>query len=179
MSAIKYVVQPRLCTKARLVGTFQKFNLQDPPEKCIFDEDLFVEEVLKKGEVGGVELGPSILAELTRSLWEEVDETGPNILFVYFSKVNALQSNLAKQYCDGMQPMQADVGRNTALYAKKYVIRTRSGGEALLDDWVKAKHSTIKFALKLSGGSCKHKTRKVEDALNSCGEKGSQMFAAE
>jgi hypothetical protein len=169
MSAIKNVVKQRLCSKGFAFRkafsnlSRQTFGLQDSSKQCIFDEEPFVREVIENRVV---EVGYSIPTQLTCNLWNEIDETGPTILFLHYSQADALQAKLASQYCPGVRPVRTNV--DTKDRSKAYVVRSAREGEIPLDDWIAAKRSTLEFALKLSGGSCKHRTRTMEDALRSC-----------
>ena len=179
MSAIKFVVKERLCVKGfqfkkAFGSTLPKvFGLNNTEKQCSFDEKPFVEELIEKRVA---EVGYSIPMQLTCDLWNEVEETGPTLLFLHYSQLDALQAKLAAHYCPDVQPQRKNV--DALKSSKKYTIRLQKGGEVSLDDWIAAKRSTIEFALKLPGGSCKRKTRMMEDALLSSPNKMVQMVSS-
>mmetsp|Transcript_43838 Transcript_43838/g.66128 ORF Transcript_43838/g.66128 Transcript_43838/m.66128 type:complete len:258 (+) Transcript_43838:1-774(+) len=181
-SAIKYVVKEILCsTKKRLPNkkmpdiSPQTLGLTNTEEECSFDEEPFIEQIIENRVQ---EIGFSVPTQLTCAVWDEINETGPNILFVHFSQLDTLQDHLASTYCPGVQSERQNAA--AAESSKKYVIRLKDGkgrGEDIsLNDWIDAKLQTIEFALKLSGGSCKYKTRKMEDYLSFCPSKMLQVF---
>mmetsp|Transcript_117455 Transcript_117455/g.339583 ORF Transcript_117455/g.339583 Transcript_117455/m.339583 type:complete len:357 (-) Transcript_117455:58-1128(-) len=135
-----------------------------------FDEKPFVTEAIKprRGEIGY-----SIPRDLQCEFWNELHETGPDrFFFVHFSALDKLQTTLASRYCPTVTPQKANVAGQKA----HFMLRMQNHSLIDLDDWLAAKKDHIEFLLEMSGeresgsgpGSCKHKTRDMEDKLSVC-----------
>jgi hypothetical protein len=176
LSAIRYVVKNRLCVPGEGRWTYKKsfkvpkdvFHVQLNESFCTFDEEPFVEHLIQAG-VAEVGLGARAL---TCDLWKEIDETAPKIVFVHYSQVDHLQAALLEKYCPHAKTKQSNLNNNNSTTKMEYRVRVQSGKgqqqEIPLDDWLQAKGPTIEFALKLSAGSCKHKTRTLQEEMKTC-----------
>lgn len=181
LSAIKQVVL-RLCDSnhfnyKKYFGSIPKevFGLEKvKDESCSFDEKPFVEQLIQKKIV---EVNYSVPAHLTCELWDDINASGPNIVFVHYKQVDALQAKLAAHFWPNVESQRENVDELKKRI--EYKVRLQKGGEALLGDWLDAKKHTMEYFLKLSGSSCKANTRRMEDTLLACPGKAVQVFPKE
>jgi hypothetical protein len=97
------------------------------------------------------------------------------MIFLDYKQANHVQSLIAEKFCPGLvnDPIEANVASEKK--AKTYVqvmknattTATENGYDSIsLREWLKAKQSTLEWALGLNeGATCTAKTRFVEDKL--------------
>uniref|UniRef100_A0A6S8IUQ6 Sulfotransferase domain-containing protein n=1 Tax=Amphora coffeiformis TaxID=265554 RepID=A0A6S8IUQ6_9STRA len=135
---------------------------------CTLNEESFVTRVIQKR---AHEVGFSVPSQLTCNVWSELEETGPDrFFFVHYSALDEVQATLASHYCPNVGPIRTNVA---GVKPERYMLRMRNQSLVDLDDWIEAKKDHIEFALQMSGGgggagSCKRKTRVVEDNIFGC-----------
>lgn len=168
-SSIRDVVKERLCrppedTRPTHMNT-TKVVLELTEKECKISEHYLVRNNLKPQQQ---EVGISIHRTLSCPVWEEIDASGPTIVFVDYAKANALQEVLASRFCPHVQPMATNVHEEKAPGVNFSIVR-QNGDEIPLKEWVKAKRSVLEYALSLSPPhSCKRRVRQVADTLSSC-----------
>lgn len=168
MSAIRYVVKDRLCD-----GNNHNVNFSAIDATCTISEKYLVDEIILKKFA---ELGFSVPDQLNCDLWQSIDEAGPTLFFINYKKSLLLQTKLAEHYCPLAlaQKVMVDADRKASTL---YFVHLENSKEIVpLEDWLQAKESSIEFALQISGGSCKHRAREVEDAMSSCSDLAVQVF---
>jgi hypothetical protein len=95
----------------------------------------------------------------------------PRIVFVHYSQSDRLQAALSEQYCPHATTKRQNTANITQNSGKmEYLVQRKVQQKVpiALEDWLQAKGPTIEFALQLSVGSCKHKTRTLEDEMKNC-----------
>jgi hypothetical protein len=175
LSAIRHVVKERLCVPRRGFLYKKSFNVskdvfgvQLNDESCTINEEPFVEHLIKAGVA---EIGFDSRRTLTCDLWREIDEMAPTMVFVHYSQSDRLQAALSEQYCPHATTKRYNTASNVQELRKmEYLVQIKGQKQApvALDDWIQAKGPTIEFALRLSAGSCKHKTRTLQDEMKKC-----------
>lgn len=169
-SAIKHVVLSRICS-----------DMYDgpPPEprvpyhahgkKCVIeDEKIFIDSIIKPRYW---EIGFGIYDVLTCATHEAIEKEGPNMIMVHIGQVERLQILLAKHRC----PRHAKTTFRTNTAGEKpwegFIRLDKGDDEVPLDDWVESKKGQFGMLQPFNDGykpSCKGKTRKLENAIQSC-----------
>lgn len=172
-SAISEVVVD-FCRKKNFHGTKMTppvgFFEMDDNHTCHVPEDNLIKQAIqtKRTEIG---LGASEL--LSCEVYEAIKGYGPNMVFMNYKNANQLQKMIAEKYCPhalhetvkvnlaGQKEAEVFVTINDATTAELNVVP--------LDEWLKAKESTLEWALGLNdGASCTANTRNMEKKLFSC-----------
>jgi len=166
ISSIQDVVKAKVCTSppSPWVNT-TRVIVDRTDDECKVSEEYFVKNILAKQQQ---EIGISIPATLTCPVWKEIDENGPTMLFIDSTQATPLQEVLSKRFCPHVPPIAVNVGNKKSTGVNYTVVRQQDQEEVPIKTWLDAKRSTLEFALGLSAGSCKHRTRTMEDILLSC-----------
>jgi hypothetical protein len=174
VSAIQYVVKQRLCVPPSRWNyhkyfsvPYESFQVETNETSCKFAELPFVDELIEK-QAAEIELS----APLGCSVWEEIDDTGPNIFFVDYRQADAIQNILGARYCPKV------ASRRVNEYAQKnkfrYIVKRIAGPgddgvqELDLEEWLHQKRSMLEWTLRLRGSTCKRNLRTLQNTLQSC-----------
>ena len=161
---------------------------------CHISEDNLIENIIKP-KMREIDFGASEV--LPCGTYEAIKANAPTMVFMNYKNANVLQHLVARKYCPHIMYQATELnvaskkkhnlfvlvnvknltaaegGVNNATASQGGVRNTTSAEgrveRVLLKDWLKAKESTLEWALGLNrNGSCKAKTRKMEDELLSC-----------
>jgi hypothetical protein len=138
--------------------------------KEIFEEDELEELIVNSVRNADNEMGYGATRILTCNLWNEIDETGPNIAFVDYRDSSALQDLLAEFYCPDQPSVRVNRAADTEYKGgRTKSVRLKDGSDVDLVDWLAAKREVLDFALSSSSeSSCKRKNHFLEESLFSC-----------
>ena len=172
LSAIRHVIKTQICgvgrgTRNAVAKRNQLLGVQLNNQSCTFNEEPFVDLI----KAGYQEIGFNGPILLTCDLWQIIDEMAPRIVFVHYSQSDRLQAALSEQYCPHATTKRQNTANISQNLGKMEYLVQKEGQQKVpiaLDDWLQAKGPTIEFALQLSEGSCKHKTRTLEDEMKNC-----------
>jgi len=143
---------------------------------CVANESPFLKHVVQKRVA---EIQFSTAAHVNCALWDEMEQSGPTLLFLHYQQANTLQKQLAIQFCPAFAqqtPIQSNVGQENTK-GRYFGVRVMSSSAnnnnqiiVPLEDWMKAKLPTMEYFMKLAPypGSCKRKLRQMEDELMAC-----------
>ena len=138
------------------------FAVETTDTSCKVAEQPLVDELIEK-QIGEIQLS----APLGCSVWDEIDETGPNIVFVDYRQADDIQNILGARYCPTVAARR--VNQDAAPDDKfQYIVKRKGGGEVDLHEWLDEKRSMLEWTLRLRSSSCKRKVRMLQRTLESC-----------
>lgn len=141
------------------------FFYKEQKNKCYVEESKLINVAIKKKES---EIGLGATELLPCEAFEAIKANAPNMMFLDYKYGNDLQNLLAEKYCPSLadKPVESNVAS-----AKEYeaFVQVKNSEIVPLNDWLKAKQSTLEWALGLHHkATCRAKTRIMEDKLFSC-----------
>ena len=103
---------------------------------------------------------------LTCDLYESIQESKPDLIFMSYTQIDEFQKMIQEKYCPSY--MEDPVHKN---YGKEYAhVVSPDGSVYLINDWIDARINILEWAsnLRHPDGACRGETRIMEEALASC-----------
>jgi hypothetical protein len=180
VSAIKHVVESRLCTKEMGQPDFKAedyVHITKNETACVIESETeFMHNVVEKGLF---EIGYDTNVILSCDLYDAIDDNNPNMLMINYKQVDQLQEVLAKRHCPELLdelPLHANVANQKREWA--YIRTHENGAEVPLAEWAKSKQHLWNWAFdatKVGDKTCRSRTRHLEKELFSCGDQVTDM----
>ena len=153
LSAVRHVVATRRC--------------KNRGSHCYILESELVQLVKSRS----FEIGIGATQLLTCETFDTIQSYAPTMVFMNYTKVSNVQRLTAKKYCPDLDTV-FDV--NKKVDSSVIHVQLNSLGintTVSLNDWLRAKSSTLEFALGLNNeATCVAKMRRMENQLHSCDE---------
>ena len=141
--------------------------------KCTVDED-FVYLVI---ESGVREIGQGNNRILTCDLYDSLEESDPNLMFMHFSKMDELQKVVAEKFCpDLLQELPLHSNDHSTEYSSVFIHSKQFDKTFELQEWLQNKASSFALAFgqttdkykRLAAPKCNQKTHQIEEETLSC-----------
>lgn len=170
LSSIKMAAS-RLCS-----GQFRKLEAYErkthrEENKCIIEED-GLRDLVKSRRV---EIGKGIFDSLTCTVFKEMDDNKPKIIFMNYKQADRLQLVLAKQFCPNLisNEVEFPIHRNDGASKVGMYVKTLNDNTTYLtvDEWGQHKKHVIEWSLGLKKHvTCQGKVRKIAKEMMSCAD---------
>ena len=147
-------------------------------EKCTVDEDF----VFLMIESGSREIGQGNNRILTCDLYDFLEESDPNIMFMHFSQMDELQKMVAEKFCPHVLPnLPLHSNVHSSAYTHIYIHSKTLDKTFELQEWLQNKAHSFNLAFgetnqrsesdrykRLAPPTCGRKTHQIEEATLSC-----------
>mmetsp|Transcript_19328 Transcript_19328/g.33163 ORF Transcript_19328/g.33163 Transcript_19328/m.33163 type:complete len:262 (+) Transcript_19328:293-1078(+) len=165
LSAIKHVVVTCYCNDKSAESSL----VEKREDSACYVSEVELVDLVKNQDF---EIGEGGASALSCSVYEEIESSSPNMIFMDYSNADEIQSLIAEKYCPDLvgKPVRAPEEEPSPVYVHMNHTVNESGEELVpLDDWLSAKSALLEFALRMNEkATCVAATRKMEDGLFSC-----------